>query len=126
MEPLYLQSEEALYFYLKKFLKAKPSATHLDGSSLSGKGGDEPTRQVIAVFNYSVTGKQYKLYGNMTRQAIEAFIKLSDEQGSPAIALKEYQGDKVTGLILANTKSPNGFHCEIFVTKAADRFKRVA
>jgi hypothetical protein len=121
MDPLYLQSEEALYFYLKKFLKAKPSAAFLDGSS-----GKEPSRQVIAVFNYSVNGKQYKLYGNMTRQAIEAFIQLSDEQGSPAIALKEYQGEKAKGLIIANTKSPNGFYCEIFVTKAADRFKRVA
>lgn len=121
MDPLYLQSEEALYFYLKKFLKAKPSAVQLDGSS-----SQEPCRKVVAVFNYSVNGIQYKLLGNVTRQAIEAFIELSDEQGSPAIALKEYQDAKVKGLILANTKSPSGFHCEVYVTKANDRNKRAA
>lgn len=122
MEPLYLQSEDALYFYLKKFLKTKPSAAFLDGSS-----GSEGSKTVVAVFNYSVNGKQYKLFGNVTRQAIEAFVQLADEQGSPAVALKEYQGERgVKSLILGNTKAPNGFYCEIFTTKAADRFKKVA
>jgi hypothetical protein len=122
MEPLYLQSEEALYFYLKKRLKAKPGAAQLDGALNSGA-----SKKVVAVFRYSVNGKQYKLFGDVTREAIESFVQLADEQGSPAIALKEFtDADNRQGLILANSKLPNGFHCEIFTSKAADRFKKVA
>jgi hypothetical protein len=110
MELLELQSEDALYFYLKKFLKTKPDAVQLDGSS---KKKDSPG--ILLVFTYSVNGRQYKLSGDFTRKAAETFVSLAEEHGSSAVVLKEYKDEKKgESLILATSSKPDGFHCFLF------------
>jgi hypothetical protein len=122
MDILQLQSEEALYFYLKKFLKAKPDAVQLDGSTK--KTGN---KKIVLVFTYSVTGRKYKLAGDFTRKAAEAFVKLTEEHGSSAVVLKEYSFEgKEAGLILATSEKPDGFHCYVYVHKASDHLSKVA
>src|SRR4051812_23020191 len=116
MELLHLQSEDALYSYLKKFLKAKPDAAQLDGSTKKREN-----KKIVLVFTYSVNGRKYKLSGDFTRKAAEAFVQLTEEHGSSAVVLKEYApGDQPEGLILATTKKPDGFNCYAYVHKAAD------
>lgn len=117
MEPLYLQSEDAVYAYLKKFLKEKPKAVQLDGSTVR-----KPNKHVVLVFQYSVDGKQYKLLGETTRQAIQSFVKLADEHGEAGIVLKESEG----GLVLASGGKAQGWVCVPYTAKASDRLKKVA
>ncbi len=122
MEPLRLQTEEELYFYLKKFIKTKPKAVQLDGSVKK-----KENRSIILVFNWSVNGKDYKLSGDFSKKAAKDFVKLTEEHGSSAIVLKEYIVDgQSCGLILATEKSPNGFHCFPYVAKATDRLRQAA
>jgi hypothetical protein len=122
MELLHLQSEDALYFYLKKFLKAKPDAVQLDGSTKKREN-----RKIVLVFTYSVTGEKYKLAGDFTRKAAENFVKLTEEHGSSAVVLKEYHPEgEPQGLILATSKKPEGFHCYKYVHKASDRLNKAA
>lgn len=122
MELLHLQSEEALYFYLKKFLKAKPDAVQLDGSTKKREN-----KKIVLVFTYSVSGMKYKLAGDFTRKAAEAFVALTEEHGSSAVVLKEYTPDgEAHGLILATSKKPDGFHCTVYVHKAADKLSKAA
>jgi hypothetical protein len=122
MELLHLQSEDALYFYLKKFLKAKPEAVQLDGAT---KKTDN--KRIILVFTYSVSGTKYKLSGDFTRKAAETYVQLTEEHGSSAVVLKEYSPDgKESGLILATTQKPDGFHCYLYNHKASDKLKRAA
>lgn len=121
MEPLFLQSEDALYFYLKKFLKGKPKAVQLDGSTEQRKN-----TKVVAVFRYSVTGRKYKLAGDLTREAVQEFVRITEEQGSSAVALKEYSGEEGETVILATFSKPEGWHCKPYVNKASDRLKDVA
>jgi hypothetical protein len=121
MEPLQLQSESQVYMYLKNFLTTKTKAVQLDGSTAPQKSG-----KVIIIFRYSVDGRKYKLLGDLTRKAIKDFIALADEQGSPALALKEYEEKGSTTLILADSNRPNGWHCTRFVAKSSDRLKQAA
>jgi hypothetical protein len=121
MEPLQLQSESQVYMYLKNFLGTKTKAVQLDGSTAPQKSG-----KVIIIFRYSIDGRKYKLLGDLTRKAIKDFIALADEQGSPALALKEYEEKGSTTLILANSNRPNGWHCTRFVAKSSDRLKQAA
>ena len=58
MEPLHIQSEEAFYFYIKKFLKNKPDAVQLDGSSKK-----KENKKVILIFTYSVNGNEAEFSG---------------------------------------------------------------
>ncbi|MCM2276706.1 MAG: hypothetical protein NDJ89_01360 [Oligoflexia bacterium] len=121
MEPLYLQSEKALYSYLKKFLKEKPNAVQLDGSTTA-----TPNRGVVVVFRYSVTGQKYKLLGELTRKAAQEFVKLVDEHGEAGVALREYESEQGECLILANSREPGGWACVPYVNKSSDKFKRAA
>lgn len=121
MEPIYLKSEDALYLYIKTFLKNKPKAIQLDGSDTL-----RANPKVVAVFTYSIDGKKYKLCGDLTRKAAEAFVKIADEHGSAGVALKEYSVTGYAGLILANTAKPDGFHCLRFVAKASSGLKKAA
>ena len=121
MEPLHLKSENQVYMYLKNFLATKPKAIQLDGSTTPAKNSE-----VIIVFRYSVDGRKYKLLGDLTRKAMKNFIALADEQGSPAIALKEYKENGRTTLILGDSHSPNGWHCTRFIAKSSDRLKHAA
>lgn len=122
MELLHLQSEDALYFYLKKFLKTKPDAVQLDGSTKK-----TANKKIVLVFGYSVTGQKYKLSGDFTRKAAEAFVSLTEEHGSSAVVLKEYAPDGgPAGLILATSKKPDGFNCFVYVYKAADKLNKAA
>jgi hypothetical protein len=122
MELLHLQSEDAFYSYLKKFLKAKPDAVQLDGSTKH-----KENRNIMLVFTYSVNGHKYKVSGDFSRKAAEAFVQLSDEHGSPGMVLKEHVVDgKEIGLILATNEKPQGFHCYVYVHKASDKLKRAA
>ena len=122
MEPLHIKSEEALVSYLKKFLKAKPDAVQLDGSTQR-----VVNRGIMLVFTYSVNGNKYKIAGDFTRKAAEEFVRLTEEHGSPSVVLKEYQIDgKELGLILANSTSPNGFNFFVYTNKASDRLKKAA
>jgi hypothetical protein len=54
------------------------------------------------------------------------FIALTLEQGSPALALKEFKENGRTTLILADSSSPNGWSCEKFITKRAGRVNNAA
>ena len=122
MELLHLQSEDALYFYLKKFLKAKPDAVQLDGATKKREN-----KKIVLVFTYSVNGRKYKLSGDFTRKAAENFVQLTEEHGSSAVVLKEYTpDDHPEGLILATSKKPEGFHCYVYVHKAADKLSDAA
>jgi hypothetical protein len=122
MELLHLQSEDALYFYLRKFLKAKPDAVQLDGSTKK-----TANKNVVLVFTYSVSGQKYKLSGDFTRKAAETFVSLTDEHGSSAVVLKEYSPEGASaGLILATSKKPDGFNCVKYVSKAADKLRKAA
>ena len=121
MEPLQLKSESQVYMYLKTFIASKTKAIQLDGSKTPKKNG-----KVIIIFRYSVDGQKYKLLGDLTLKAIQHFIALTDEQGSPALALREYNKDGRSGLILADSKSPNGWHCTKFEEKNSDLLKRSA
>lgn len=122
MELLHLQSEDALYFYLKKFLKAKPDAVQLDGSTKKHEN-----KKIVLVFTYSVNGRKYKLSGDFTRKAAENFVKLSEEHGSSAVVLKEYAPEgQPDGLILATHKKPEGFNCYAYVHKASDKLSNAA
>jgi hypothetical protein len=122
MEPVHIQSEDALFSYLKKFLKSKPDAVQLDGST-------KPTtnKKVILVFTYSVTGQMYKITGDFTRAAAQRFVELVQEHGSPALVLKEYRlGEKEEGLILGDSDKTNGFRCIPYVSKASSKLKKVS
>lgn len=121
MEPLHIQSEDALYFYLKKFLKSKPDAVQLDGSTRK-----KANQKIVLVFTYSVTGQKYKLSGDFTRKAAEEFVQLTEEHGSSAVVLKEYHTEGKAGLILATKKGPEGFNCLVYVSKTSDQLKKVA
>ena len=121
MEPLQLKSESQVYLYLNNFLVNKPKAIQLDGSTIP-----TPNSKVLIVFRYSIDGRKYKLLGDLTRKAMKDFITLSDEQGSPALALKTQKVDGHTTLILANSNSPQGWHCTRFVTKVSDLLKKVS
>ncbi len=121
MEPLYLNSEDALYSYLKKFLSDKPKAVQLDGS-LKPKSNS----QVMVVFEYSLDGKSYKLLGDLTRKAAESFVRLVEEHGDAGAVLKENPDSKVGGLILANSNQANGWSCKPYVKKTADKLKKVS
>lgn len=121
MEPLYLQSEAELYKYLKKFLKEKPGAVQLDGSTTP-----KANRDVVAVFQFSLDNKKYKLLGELTRKAAENFVALADEQGDPGVALKENKYTPEGGLVLANSKKPDGWACLPYTDKSSDKLKRVA
>lgn len=114
MEPLYLGSEDAVYAYLKKFLKEKPKAVQLDGSQVR-----KPNKHVVLVFQYSVDGRQYKLLGETTRKAIQNFVKLADEHGEAGIVLKEQDGN----LVLATGSKADGWICVPYSPKASDRLK---
>jgi hypothetical protein len=122
MELLQLQSEDALFFYLKKFLKTKPDAIQLDGSSKKREN-----KKIVLIFTYSVNGKKYKIAGDFTRKAAEAFVRLSEEHGASAVVLKEYTpAGEPAGLILATSKKPDGFHCYAYVNKASDKLSKAA
>lgn len=122
MELLQLQSEDALYFYLKKFLKTKPDAVQLDGSTKKHEN-----KKIVLVFTYSVNGRKYKLSGDFTRKAAENFVALSEEHGSSAVVLKEYTPSGMPeGLILATSKKPDGFNCFVYVHKASDKLSDAA
>ena len=121
MEPLQLQSENQVYMYLKNFILSKSKAVQLDGSTSPKKNS-----KVIIIFRYSVDGRKYKLLGDLTRKAMKAFIALTDEQGSPALAFKEYKSNGRTSLILADSNTPNGWHCTPFIAKSSDQLKRSA
>src|SRR4051812_32815653 len=103
MEPLHLKSEEALYGYLKKFLKERPNAVQLDGSSKAA-----PNSKVVVVFCFSIDGLKYKLLGETTRQAIETFVQLTEENGGAGIVLKEAKDSNRGGLFLANKSDYEG------------------
>lgn len=126
MELLHLQSEDALYFYLKKFLKAKPDAVQLDGSTKK-KGN----AKVLLVFTYSVNGRKYKLSGDFSRKAAEQFVQLTEEHGSSGAVLKEQsEGDRDLGLVFATSgpagKKADGFRCLPYTYKASDKLKDAA
>lgn len=123
MSHVYLQSEDALYFYLKKFLKQKPKAVQLDGSPQK-----RPNSQVMAVFEFSINHLKYKILGDTTRAAVETFVKLVEEHGSAALALKEHAvaGQSEVTLILANSKEPGPWKCAPYVEKASDKLHGVA
>lgn len=122
VEPLELQNEDALYFYLKKFLKTKPDAAQLDGSPQP-----KINSRIVLIFQYSVTGKKYKIPSDFTRQAAERFVALTEEHGSPSLVLKETQGTAgATGLILADSREARGFLCYAYTAKASDKLKRAA
>lgn len=125
MKFLYLQSEDALYFYLKKFLKQSPKAVQLDGATKTTK-----SNKVMVVFSFSITGQKYKLTGSLTRKAAETFVGLVEEHGSASLALKEYEpkegSTSPATLILSNSKSPGGWDCLPFVDKASQKLKRAA
>jgi hypothetical protein len=117
MEPLHLKSEAEVYAYMKHFLATRAKAVQLDGSTQhTQKGG------VVIVFEYSVDGQKYKLLGHLTRKAMKHFIELTEQQGSPALALREHGH----GLILADSKNAGGWHCEHYVAKTSDRLKKAA
>lgn len=120
MEPLFLKSEDALYAYLKKFIKEKPEAKKLG----SGPG-------IVAVFHYSVDDNLYKLSGDTTRGAVVEFLKLAEEHGSPALALREFAKDgRTAGVMLATQKGsrpgPGAFLCVLYTAKASDKLKKAA
>jgi hypothetical protein len=122
MEILFLQSEDALFFYIKKFLKTNAKAVQLDGATRA-----TPNSNVIAVFTYSVDGKKYKVLGDLTRKAAQTFVDLAEEHGSPGVALKEFSANgKGAGLILATSQGPDGWHCVPYVSKAADKLHKAA
>jgi hypothetical protein len=123
MKPIELKSEKQLYLYVKNFLSQKPNAVQLDGSS-----DPKPNSKVYVVFEYSVDGKKYKLLGDLTRKAMKAFIALSDEQGSPALALKEHRtaGGGPHTLILANTRQPQGWQCAPYLPRKRDAYRASA
>ncbi len=122
MEPLRLQTEEELYFYLKKFLKTKSKAVQLDGSLKK-----KENRKIMLVFTWSVNGRDYKLPGDFSRKAAQSFVKLTEEHGSSAIVLKEYiVAGQPCGLILATYNEPIGFYCFPYVPKAVDQLKKAA
>ena len=122
MELLHLQSEDALYFYLKKFLKAKPDAAQLDGSSKKKENS-----KILLVFTYSVNGNKYKLPGDFTRKAAEQFVQLTEEHGSSGVVLKEHTvNGKDAGLILATSKKVDGFRCLPYTHKASDQLSDAA
>ncbi|OFZ21621.1 MAG: hypothetical protein A2X94_00345 [Bdellovibrionales bacterium GWB1_55_8] len=121
MEPLYLRSEDALCSYLKKFLKNKPKAVQLDGSQTPAPAG------VVVVFKFSVNDRQYKLTGDVSRKAVQHFVQLCEDQGSAALALKEWKmEDGSRCLIMADASSPADWCCRLYSSKAVDRLKRAA
>ena len=117
MNHLFLQSEDALYFYLKKFLKQQPKAVQLDGSPKRRE-----SKKVLAVFEFSLNHKKYKLLGSLSRTAAEDFVRLVEEHGSPAMVLKE-SGDT---LVLVTSSDPSGWKCEPYIEKASARLNDVA
>lgn len=121
MEPLELKSENQVYIYLKNFITSKPKAVQLDGSATPAKNA-----KVVIIFRYSVDGRKYKLLGDVTRKAIKSFLALSEEQGSPALAFKEFTDKGRSTLILADSNAPNGWHCTRFIAKNSDRLKESA
>ena len=120
-EPLYLQSEEALLAYFKRFLKDKPKASRLDGEE--GRSGGGP---VVAVFRFSIDGKRYKCLGSMTRKSIQEFVSIAEEHGDASMALKTFGEGPSQTLVLSTRKGPEGFACLPFVEKAKDSLKRAA
>ena len=118
---LFLQSEDELLAYCKRFLKDKPKAVQLDGAA-------QPTTdaRVVAVFRFSIDDRRYKLLGDVTRSAIQEFVSLAEEHGSAAMALKSFSKGPMTSLILSTHKKPDGWRCLPFTEKAQDKLKKVA
>ena len=132
-EPLYLQSEEALLGYFKRFLSDKPKATRLDGKSSKGaaqgsaKGSaKEKEGAVMAVFRFSIDGKRYKILGSTSRKAIEEFVSISEEHGDASMALKTFGEGVSQTVILSTRRGPEGWVCMPFVEKAKDSLKIAA
>jgi hypothetical protein len=120
-EPLYLQSEEALLAYFKRFLKDKPKAKRLDGSA--GGPGLGP---VVAVFRFSIDGKRYKLLGSLTRKAVEEFVSIAEEHGDASMALKMVGEGASRTLYLSTHQSADGWVCLPFTEKAKDTLSDAA
>jgi hypothetical protein len=120
-EPLYLQSEEALLAYFKRFLKDKPKWARLDGSEAKGPAGP-----VMAVFRFSIDGKRYKCLGSMTRKAIQEFVTIAEEHGDASMALRTFGEGASQSLILSTHKAVDGFYCQPFIEKAKDSLKQAA
>jgi len=121
MEPLFLKSEDALFEYLNKFLKEKPGAVQLDGSSSA-----KTNHRVLVVFRYSVNGEKYKLLGETTRKAIESFVQLVVEHGEAGVVLRESTDSKIKGLLLENSIARNGWACLPYVNKSSEKLKKIA
>ncbi len=119
--PLYLRSEDELLAYFKRFLQDKPKAAQLSGDLKVIRGAG-----VSVVFRFSLDDRRYKLLGDVTRQAIEEFVALAEEHGSPAVALKHFNKGEVRTLILATHSKPDGWHCLPYAEKAQDRLSEAA
>ncbi len=118
---LFLQSEDALLAYFKRFLKDKPKATRLDGEGPKAGAG-----AVIAVFRFSIDGRRYKLLGSVTRKAIEEFVAIATEHGDASMALKTFgQGERAT-LILSTRSKAEGWACFPYNEKAKDSLNEAA
>jgi hypothetical protein len=118
---LFLQSEDALLAYFKRFLKEKPKASRLDGEGPRAGAGP-----VVAVFRFSIDGRRYKLLGSVTRKAIEEFVAIATEHGDASMALKTFgEGEKAT-LILSTHSKPDGWACFPFTEKAKDSLNEAA
>ncbi|MEN9722408.1 MAG: hypothetical protein RJB38_394 [Pseudomonadota bacterium] len=119
--PLFLRSEDELLAYFKRFLQEKPRAVQLSGDHKVVRGAG-----VVAVFRFSIDDRRYKLLGDVTRSAIEEFVAIAEEHGSPAMALKSFvKGDAHT-LILSTHSKPDGWHCLPYGEKAQDRLQEAA
>ncbi len=122
MKTLHLDSEEALCLYFQKFLKTNTKAAQLDGAKKL-----KASPKVVVIFQYTGTGKSFKLRGDVTREAIEHFVRLVDERGSAVLALKEYQelGRRDKTVIFSDCDKPHpGWRCEPFVEKSSKQLFR--
>ena len=118
---LFLRSEDELVAYFRRFLKEKPRAVQLSGDPKVIRGAG-----VIVVFRFSMYDRQYKLLGDVTRQAMEEFVSIADEHGSAAMALKYFDKGTVRTLILTTHSKPDGWHCLPFAEKSQDRLHEAA
>lgn len=121
--PLYLQSEEALLGYFKRFLADKPNAARLDGKS--GKGAPAQGA-VMAVFRFSIDGRRYKILGSTSRKMIEEFVEIAEEHGDASMALKTYGEGASQTVILSTHRGPDGWACQPFIEKAKDSLRSAA
>ncbi|MBU6375329.1 MAG: hypothetical protein KGQ59_04995 [Bdellovibrionales bacterium] len=119
--PLFLRSEDELLAYFKRFLKDKPKAVQLSGATKVVRGAG-----VIAVFRFTLDDRRYKLLGDVTREAIEEFVAISEEHGSPSMALKHFEKEGTRTLILSTHHKPDGWHCLPFAEKAKEQLSEAA